>query len=88
MKVQLQCADDIWLQVNIPDKVSIDSFIEKVEQIEHVVARNKKSTRQPLPSLSTSQSAPEKKSSSVDDRLEHLESSTQKIIDLLDNLQH
>ena len=83
MKVQLQCADDIWLQANIPDKVSIDSFLEKVAQIEQVIARDKKPSREPLPPLQT-----KPKTENVDDRLNHLEQSTQKIISLLDNLQH
>jgi hypothetical protein len=87
MKVQLEAAEDIWLQVNIPDKVSIDSFLERVEQLEHVIARDKKSsTNHQLPSLETSKK-PAKKAEGVDDRIAHLEKSTQKIIDLLDGLQ-
>ncbi|MFT4250020.1 MAG: hypothetical protein ACMXYD_01525 [Candidatus Woesearchaeota archaeon] len=81
MKVHLEAAQDIWLQVTIPDKVTIDSFLEKVEQIEHVIARKKSSS--PPPALPTIKEP----SSGVDARLNHLEESTQKIISLLDNLQ-
>lgn len=83
MKVQLECADDIWLQVNVPDKVTIDSFLEKVSQIEHVIARDRKHHHEPLPAFEEKQVTA---SQGVDGRLEHLEQSTKRIIDLLDNL--
>lgn len=87
MKVHLECADDIWLQANIPDKVTIDNFLDKVSQIERVIARDKKHHHEPLPHFKEEQET--KKPSSVDGRLDHLEQSTQRIIELLDGLnQH
>lgn len=85
MKVQLECADDIWLQVSIPDTVNVDSFLEKVKQIEHVIARDRKPQSAPAP---RSYEEPKKAPEDVDGRLDHLEQSTQKIIDLLDRINH
>ena len=84
MQVELECADDIWLKVNIPDTVNIDTFLEKVKQIEHVIARERK----PQPSLPQNfrHPAEQKSEEDVDERLDHLEQSTQKIIDLLDRI--
>ncbi len=77
MKVHLECAEDIWLQVVIPDVVSIDSFLERVQQIEHVIARDRSTPRVEIP----------RKSPDVQDRLHQLEASTEKIISLLDSLR-
>lgn len=84
MKVQLECADDIWLQVNIPDKVTIDSFLERVAQIERVIARDQKHHHEPLPHFGESKK--QDKPEGVDGRLDHLEHSTQRIIELLDGM--
>lgn len=88
MKVELEAAQDIWLQVNIPEKVTIDEFLARVEQLEHVIARNKKSSSSAphLPSFDKPQ-ASSQESGDVQGRLNHLEHSTQRIIELLDNLQ-
>lgn len=79
MRVQLECENDIWLQVNIPDTVTTDSFLDKVSQVERVIAREKRHTHTPLPHFKESTSK-----SGVDNRLEHLEDSMQKIISLID----
>jgi hypothetical protein len=81
MKVQLECVDDIWLQVTIPDKVTVDSFLEKVSQIEHIIARDRKHHHEPLPAFEEHQ-----QKRGVDGRLDHLERSTQRIIELLDGM--